>query len=77
MQSSRCEYRCRLQEEGAAHVVDPWTLEAGSVGMASSKIVRAGERDDVLVVEAHAVEDEPEVLGGLGAVGQATSRRAL
>jgi len=39
--------------------------------------VRAAERDNLLVVEAHAVEDVPQVQGALRAVGQAAVRGAL
>lgn len=39
--------------------------------MAPSKRVRAGERDNLLVVEAHAVEDLADVVGALVAVGEA------
>lgn len=46
----------------------PWTLEAGTVGVAASKGVGTGESNDLLVVEAHAAEDVAEVLAALGGV---------
>ena len=38
--------------------------------MAAPEVVGAGESDDFLVAEAHAVEDEADVLGALGSVGE-------
>lgn len=39
--------------------------------------VGARERDNLLVVEAHAVEDVAQVVGCEGAVGEAAARGAL
>ena len=54
----------------AAQEPAPEQLVAGSAG-APANGVRAGERDDLLVVEAHAVEHVADVGRALRAVGQA------
>jgi len=45
--------------------------------VAATESVRARERDNLLVVETHAVEDTAEVVVALGTVGQTTVRRAV
>jgi hypothetical protein len=45
--------------------------------VAAAEVVRARERHNLLVVEAHAVEDVPQVVGGLRGVGQAAARRQV
>lgn len=55
----------------------PGTLETGAVGVAAAKSVGTGESDNLLVVEAHAVEDGAQVLLLLGAVGKTTVGSAV
>lgn len=55
----------------------PGTLETAAVGVAAAESVGAGESDDVLVVEAHAVEDGAQVVVALGAIRQAAVRSAV
>lgn len=43
----------------------PRTLEAGAIGMASAQSMCAGECDDLLIVETHAVEDTAKVIVAL------------
>lgn len=54
----------------------PGTLKSRSVGVASAKSVSAGEGDDLLVIEAHAVEDVTEVAAALGSIGKPAVRSA-
>lgn len=55
----------------------PRSVESGSVGVASAEGVCATEGDDLLVVEAHSVEDVPQVVLALGTVGQSSIRSAV
>ena len=48
----------------------PGTSEAGAVSVAAAEGVGARQSDNLLVVEAHAVEDVAEVVGALSGVGQ-------
>lgn len=50
----------------------PRALVARSGGVASANGVATAEGDNLLVVEAHAVEDVTQVLGALAGVGQTT-----
>ena len=49
----------------------PGPVEPGAVGMAPPQRVRAAQRHNLAVVEAHAPKDRAEVVLSLGAVGQA------
>ena len=63
-----------VQQEGVVVVGEdgggegPGTLETAAIAMAAAEGVCSSERDDLLVVEAHAVEDASEVVLGLGSV---------
>lgn len=50
----------------------PGTIEAGAVGVAAAESVSTGKSNDLLVVEAHAVEDVAEMVLGLGGIGKTT-----
>lgn len=54
----------------------PGAVEARSVGVAAAESVSTREGNDVLIVEAHAVEDVSEVAVGLGGIGETTIRSA-
>jgi hypothetical protein len=55
----------------------PRAVEAGAVRVAAPERVRARERDDLLVVEAHAPEDLAQVVAAERRVGQAPVRRRV
>lgn len=55
----------------------PRSVESGSVGVASAESVGTAEGDNLLVVEAHSVEDVPQVVLALGTVGQSTVRSTV
>lgn len=50
----------------------PRTIEAAAVGVAASEGVGAAQCDDLLVVEAHAIEDVAQVPVALAGVGEAS-----
>lgn len=52
----------------------PGTIKARSVGVASAQSVGAGKGNNLLVVEAHAVENVPQVVLSLGGVRKAAIR---
>jgi len=43
----------------------PWSIEAGSISVTSTKGVGTGQSDDLLVVEAHSVENDSKMVLGL------------
>lgn len=51
----------------------PSTLEPTSIAVASAEVVGAREGDNLLVIEAHAVEDVAKVVLSLRAIGQAAT----
>ena len=57
-------------------IVRPRAVEARPRLVAAAERVRAAQRDDVAVVEAHPVENVAEVLRTLRGVGQSADRRA-
>lgn len=46
----------------------PGAVEAGAVGVAAAESVSTGKSNDLLIVEAHAVEDVAEMVLGLGGI---------
>lgn len=54
----------------------PGAVVTAAVGMAASKGVGTRQSDDLLVVEAHAVEDVAEVVLALGSIGETAIRSA-
>lgn len=58
-------------------VVHPRTVEPAAVNVRPAQVVPARQRDDLLVGEAHAVEDEAQVFGALRAIGQTAARGHL
>lgn len=54
----------------------PWALEATSVTVASSEGVSTAQGNDLLVVEAHTVEDVAQVLVSLGCIWETSIRCA-
>lgn len=55
-------------------IIHPGSLKATSVTMAATEIVRSGQCDNLLIIEAHSVEDVSDVVLSLGAIGQSPSR---
>lgn len=59
----------------ACWVVNPSTLEATSIRVASTQIVSTTESNNLLVIESHAVEDVSQVVLCLSTIWKTSTRR--
>lgn len=57
--------------------IGPWAFKSGTVSVATTKSVSARKCDNLLISEAHAVEDGAKVVRSLCSIGQTTIRGGL